>query len=617
MRKLFLLISVISMGLISCTEKNGLDTNGDPGVTVLNDVTLAKSGTAELNFTVNPSSTEFNYTVGNSACQISLKVVENAEGPVQETAPTYYKLNAVTKGSNGQYTATIKDLGKTDVYNEKAILCINAGGEDLKSEPFTVRLSGTALVNLKFTKEANETAVFEDIELKETSTGYEIESPLISSPELVLSFDTNGDKVFVGGTEQISGETVNDFSEPVTYKVISATGAEKTFTVKVTYSGLPVIFIKTKNNATIPDKHSDWLGGTEIKLYNPDWTIDYEATEDEIRGRGNSTWNYPKKPYAIKLANKAKILGMPKHKRWVLLANWMDRTCLRNRVSFAVSMKTGLDWTPHGEFVEVFINGEHKGNYYLCEQIKVDENRVNVDKLEDNITDGGYMFELDTYYDEVNKFKSTYYNLPYMFKDPDEVNSAQINFVKNFVNNMEYSLYYNVSSRDYTNYLDVDSFIDWWLVHELTGNEEPKHPKSSYMNKNTGGKLKMGPVWDFDWETFLPRNKWTILNRSEQGLNRMFDKLFSDPQFKARAKERWNSQKAGFEEIPAFIESEAARIKGSESMNWKMWPITADAPGAQGLVNGDEQMTFDQAVARMKKSYEDKLNWMNQQISNW
>lgn len=617
MRKLLLLISIITLGLVSCMEKDGPQAGNAPIVTSSTDLILAKSGSAELGFTVNPASTEFNYAVGNSSCQISLKVVENAEGPVQEAAPKYYKLAGVSKKSNGKYTATIKDLGKTDIYKEKAILCITTGSEVIKSEPFTIRLSGNALVNLKFTKEANETAVYEDIALKATNNGFEIESPFISSPELVLSFETNGEKVFVGTTEQVSGETLNDFSEPVTYKVISATGAEKTFTVKVTYSGLPVLFIQTKNSATIPDKHSDWLTGTSIKLYKPDWTIDYEGSNDGIRGRGNSTWNYPKKPYALKLENGAKILDMPKHKRWVLLANWMDRTCLRNKISFAVSMKTGLEWTPRGEFVELVVNGNHIGNYYLCEHIKVDKNRVNVDELEDNLTDSGYIFELDTYFDEVNKFRSQYYYLPYMFKDPDEVNSAQFSFIQNYVNNMEASIYDNTrfASREYTQYLDIDTFIDWWLVHELTGNEEPKHPKSSYMNKNTGGKLKMGPVWDFDWETFMPRNRWTLLNRSEQGLNRFYDRLFQDAQFKARAKERWNDQKAGFQEIPALIESEAARIKGSESMNWKMWPITQE--GGQGFVNGDETMTFDQAVARMKKSYEDKYNWMNQQISNW
>ena len=93
------------------------------------------------------------------------------------------------------------------------------------------------------------------------------------------------------------------------------------------------------------------------------------------------TFLYPKKPYALKLDDKISILGKPAHKRWVLLANWMDRPLLRNRISLKVAEKTGLAWTPGSEFVEVVLNGVHLGNYLLCEQIKMDKNRVNISSL--------------------------------------------------------------------------------------------------------------------------------------------------------------------------------------------------------------------------------------------
>jgi hypothetical protein len=298
---------------------------------------------------------------------------------------------------------------------------------------------------------------------------------------------------------------------------------------------------------------------------------------------------------------------MPKHKRWVLLANWMDRTIMRNRISFAIAMKTGLAWTPRGEFVELILNGQHKGNYYLCEHIKVDENRVNVDELEDDKTDSGYIMELDSYFDEVNKFRSQYYNLPYMFKDPDEVNSAQFTFLQNYVNTLEYALYNSTkfASREYTQYMDVDSFIDWWLVHELTGNEEPKHPKSSYMHKDAGGKLTMGPVWDFDWETFTDNLKFRIPDCMYYG------RLFEDPEFKALTKERWNSLKANFETIPDFIEAQAEYIKNSEAMNFEMWPNVGYN------INKDTHLSFDEAILKMQEFYLAKLNWMDSEINAW
>ena len=121
--------------------------------------------------------------------------------------------------------------------------------------------------------------------------------------------------------------------------------------------------------------------------------------------------------------------------------------------------------------MEVFINGEHNGNYFLCEQFKVDKNRVNVDEHDPAVVDGGYLFELDSYYDEAFKFKSSVRKLPYMFKDPDEdITDAQFEFVQNYVNTLEAALYDDerFAAGEYRNYMDVESFVDWWLVMELT-----------------------------------------------------------------------------------------------------------------------------------------------------
>jgi hypothetical protein len=337
-------------------------------------------------------------------------------------------------------------------------------------------------------------------------------------------------------------------------------------------------------------------------LYNADGTVNYEGSTS-IRGRGNSTWGYPKKPYNLKLDEKAEILGMPKHKRWSLLANWMDRTLLRNRVAFEIASYTDMDWNPSGEFVEVILNGKHIGNYLLCEHIKVDKNRVNIHELEEGDIDGGYIMELDVYYDETYKFKSAIRQLPYMFKDPDEVNEQQIAFMQNFINELEASLYDDAkfAERDYLNYMDIDSYIDWWFVHELARNWEPNHPKSTYMYKDKGGKLHAGPVWDFDWETFTPNN-WFVLKDALY-----YKRLFEDPEFVKRVKERWTMLKPGFDKVVAFINEEAKRIAPSEKMNHPLWPINQ-------TVNRDESLSFDDAVKRMKEAYETKLSWLDKAI---
>lgn len=486
------------------------------------------------------------------------------------------------------------------------MLGVAACTEGVEEEPVPEVVNN--LTSFSFKKADNEGALLGSItQLKLGDNRLDIVTPLyLDRSNLVATFAVDGGKVYVGDVEQISGQTPNDFSAPVTYRVISETGYVSEWVVTLNNTGLPIVMINTPNNKAIPSKHEDWLEDTQLTIYNPDFTIDYQEVIN-IRGRGNSTWGFPKKPYALKLNNKASILGMPKHKRWVLLANWLDRTMMRNSTTFYISELTDLAWTPRGEFVEVVLNGRHKGNYYLCEQIKVDENRVALEDLTDENPTGGYILELDVYYDEVFKFYSPTNNLPYMFKDPDEVTDAQYNYLYDYVATLEASLADDerFAAREYADYLDVDSFIDWWFVHELTGNTEPMHPKSTYLHKDRDGLLMAGPVWDFDWDTFTPYKSTVLCN----GEAIYFGRLFQDEVFVARVKERWELLKPRFDTVSAYITSEAERLAPSASVNLKMWPISM-------VVNGDEKLSFEAAVNRMRSSYESKVRWLNNYINN-
>ena len=376
------------------------------------------------------------------------------------------------------------------------------------------------------------------------------------------------------------------------------------------YDGqLPVVYMTTPGGAGITSK-DDWLKDCHLRIVNSDGSEDLSVGAS-FKGRGNSTWNYPKKPYAIKLDTKSAVLGMPKHKRWVLLANWMDRTLLRNSVAFEVARQTDLEWTPRGTFVEVYLNERHLGNYYLCEQIKVDKNRVNITEMESadvegEAVTGGYLMELDTYFDEVNRFRTSVCNLPVNMKEPDEdvLVTAQLNYITNYMNEVERTLYADgfATGRAYTDLLDVSSFIDWWLVHEMTQNAEPKHPKSSYMHKDRSGKLKAGPVWDFDWGTFIPG---VTGFRIKEAI--WYGRLFKDPAFVTEVQQRWNVLKPKFESVLQFIDTQALQIKGSAEENSRMWPINQN-------INGDESLDFDAAVQRLRQAYSERLQTLDAAI---
>ena len=152
--------------------------------------------------------------------------------------------------------------------------------------------------------------------------------------------------------------------------------------------------------------------------------------------------------------------------------------------------------------------------------------------------------------------------------------------------------------------MDVESFIDWWIVNEVVMNGEPSTRKSSYVYKDREGLLTAGPVWDFDYYTFVPEfqvrflNKWSLY----------YDRLFRDPAFVAQVKARWAELRPRFDVIPAYTRQLAARLRGSADMNNALWPINI-------RVNGDELMEYDAAVERLIEMFEGRLEWLDKHIA--
>ena len=366
---------------------------------------------------------------------------------------------------------------------------------------------------------------------------------------------------------------------------------------------LAKVYVNTPNGVAITSKEI-WTEGCEIVVVDADGVETINSTTS-FRGRGNTTWGYPKKPYAIKLDSKSQVLGMPKHKRWVLLANWMDRTLLRNAVTFEMARQI-MDWAPRGEFVEFYLNGTHQGNYYLCEQIKIDKNRINISEFEDDAIDGesgGYLLEFDTNYQaEINYFMSSNYGYPVTIKDPDEeiITSWQhplYTYIKDYIADTEYAL----KSGDFETVfskIDYSTFVDYFLIQEISGNGECRHPKSSYMYKDGGGKICAGPVWDFDWGTYSVGDKGFINNQAI-----WYKELFKSAEFKAALKARWAEVKHVFENIDAFIDEKAELIRATEAVNHEMWPIDS----RHNYPNGDELIDFDSAVDRLKQAIEERI----------
>ena len=440
-----------------------------------------------------------------------------------------------------------------------------------------------------------------------------------------LSFATKANGIFMGNQALASSNTDIDLSEPRVIRFVR-NGIYQDFTIVVRNTGLPIVRIETPGKKAVTSK-TNWMDGATIRIERPDGSVDYEGSL-EIKGRGNSTWNYPKKPYALRLKEKDEILGMPSHKRWILLANWKDRTILRNDAAFWLSRHTGLPYTVRGQFVELVFNGQHKGNYYLCEQIKLNKKRVNIEKMDPMETDpekitGGWLLELDTYVDmngyvdETHKFRYPYlFNLPWIVKDPDddEISNEAYRYIQDWIKDLETLMKDGdkVRAHAYEEFLDVDTAIDYLLVEELTGNNDfynywpSPGPHSTYLYKARGGKLYHGPVWDFDYHVFCPQytHQWVGATKSI-----FYPALLKDEKFRARLVERWDMQKNDLKKLPDYIDGQAELLRESERINHDMWPISNDE-------NGDEKMTFQESVDRIKSAFLDKWEWMDQNIRN-
>ena len=389
-------------------------------------------------------------------------------------------------------------------------------------------------------------------------------------------------------------------------------------------TGLPVVYVDTEGGQGIYSKE-DYVKAS-LKIQGTEQYDGLDAVACDIRGRGNTTWYWPKKPYLIKLNEKQSLFGMPKHKRWILLANFMDRTLMRNLVSMKVaSMMSHLAWTPSCVPVELVLNGKHVGSYLLIEQVRVDKKRVAVTEMtpEDNVGDaviGGYLLELDFHYDNEVQWveplgRNNYWGdgIPFGIKypDPEDLTPQQLTYIKGYISETSNTLYgenFKDPDEGYAKYIDVDSFIDYWITFEVMGNHELGNPGSVYMHKDRNGKLVAGPCWDFDWGVLSyntsPHARTGLVN----GNAIWYARLRQDPAFEAKLKARFDELLPKLETIPAYIDECEKLLTESARLNFAMWNPADDASQNGGyIINGDENMSFHNAVARLKSIYQERL----------
>lgn len=414
--------------------------------------------------------------------------------------------------------------------------------------------------------------------------------------------------------------------------------------------------------------------------------IDSENSENNfantsilIRDRGNSTRWEGKTPYAIKMNEKNSVLGMKKNKRWVLMANHFDRSLIRNRFTGYLGRNIfNSAWNAKFKPVNVYINGTFIGTYDLGEQIKIGNNRVDVQSIEDyvekpssltdqngdgkvDINDTGFILEIDMRNKQRYHFYSDYYKLAFNLKDPDFDSATSVydqqkvdeafEYVKSKVNKVEEVLVSDDFKKNYSKYIDVNTFIDWYIINEFAKNFDGVFQTSCYMFYDPNdGKLKMGPNWDFDLALGNCNGAedtdghgcnyssgWLIhggrkgigtdndelkefareLSGDEHYHAYWINRLFEDEAFKKAVKNRWMQQRvllknAINEKIIEYASDVKDYIPDNEEIHPRLGRESWNGPDGYSL-----RTQYEDEIYYLYSWCMDRYNWMNNQISGW
>ncbi|WP_425309293.1 RICIN domain-containing protein [Ammonicoccus fulvus] len=323
--------------------------------------------------------------------------------------------------------------------------------------------------------------------------------------------------------------------------------------VTVYQSGsVPAMYVRTNGGlaAIEADKSHEDEGGS-MALVGADTNPVYNGLLGEMKGRGNTTWGYPKKPYQVKLDKSTELVAdAGAHKTWILLANYLDTSLIRNQVAYNLEgsalRRAGLtDHSIKGRMIDLWIDGDFRGSYYLAEKVQVGATRVNITDLEKaneaanpgtdlgstptvraETTDprfaglreaqyaefsnsptgyqnSGYLFEMD--FASGSRAERSYFitrqGTPFTVKAPEDANRDELAYASGFMQGLEDAIFSptgrNAAGRHYTDYLDLQSFATYYAVQEAVANEDA-FKSSAYFYLDRGGKLVAGPLWDCD-----------------------------------------------------------------------------------------------------------------------
>ena len=415
----------------------------------------------------------------------------------------------------------------------------------------------------------------------------------------------------------------------------------------LTSSNLPIIVIDTDINPNtskpydIPDEPK--VGATMKIIQRPDGARNFISDKSTpqylnysgrigIEKRGSSSQSLPKKPYGLTTLmndkttkNNVSILGMPEEHDWVLNSIAYDPSLIRNYLSYYLMRSIG-NYATRGQFCEVVINGDYKGLYIFMEKVKIDKNRIDIVKIENTDNSGvrltgGYVTKADktTGGDPVAWTMQSYNgSTDYIHENPDqdEITSQQNSYIQSQFNNLQKTATAQNTSviNGFPSIIDIPSFVDFMLLSELASNAD-SYQFSTYFHKDRNGKLRAGPIWDYDLTYGNDLFHWG-LDRSHTDVwqfatgnsgSKFWKDLYNSSTFRCYLTKRWKElnntgEPLNYIEITRKIDEFISLISEAKEREHARWGTIPD---------------HAREIESMKTWILLRINWMNSMLSNY
>ena len=372
------------------------------------------------------------------------------------------------------------------------------------------------------------------------------------------------------------------------------------------YAGLPRIVIETEDFAGVRDRETEIP--SHLQIYG-EKSPESEVYELTVRGRGNSSFKMPKYGMKLEFKDKVKLFGMPKSRDWALIANFGDKTHLRNYMMTRLSEWLGAKYTPKMQFVEVYLNRKYMGLYLLSETIKVAKNRVNIDE-----NDTTFLVEKE----DSKKFDPPYIltdnNYYYHIKSPknpspetEDLLLDHLNAFENFMMNQ-----YIHKRKDVLDWLDIDDYVLYYWVHEYSKNEDGNYARSVFFTWKKGEPIHFGPLWDFDL-AFGNASREQNKNPEDWYIRRyrLNYYIMQNSLVDSAAVVFWKEHREMFKALIDSVPLYRSIIDKAIENEYRRWPVMKNT---ENWALKDPYDSYDEAVEVMTEWMKKRYQWIDNEI---